>query len=629
MTSRPNPRILLRLLSLLSPYRTRLILAAMALLVASGSVLLVGQGLRLVIDQGFIAEDAARLNQALLGLLAIVVLLAGASALRYYLVTWIGERLAGDLRRRVFDHLLTLEPAFFEQGPAGRENVGTHRDRIDTDRVDPEEADQAKPGGVRQEPPRDPASHGGAGEIQSRLTADTSVLQSLFGSSLSVALRNLLMLIGAVVMMVATQPWLSAVVLLGIPATLLPILWYGRRVRRLSRSSQDRVAELGRYAGEALTGIRTLQAFGHEPIDRRDYGARVEGAFATAIDRTRQRAWLTGIAMLVVFTAVGLMLWQGGHAVLAGDMSAGELSAFVFYAVLAAGGVAALAEVAGDVQRAAGAAERLLELLDARPTITAPTTPRALPHPVQGAIGIEGVRFAYPNRADAPALDGIEVHIRPGERVALVGPSGAGKSTLLHLLLRFYDPQAGRLTLDGIDLRELDPQALRAQLGLVSQEPVLFTGSAAENIRYGKPEASLDEVREAARDANALAFIEALPRGFDTPLGPGGVQLSGGQRQRLAIARALLRDPRVLLLDEATSALDAESERVVQEALDRLMRGRTSLVIAHRLATVIAADRLLVFDQGKLVASGRHADLLKESTLYRQLASLQFTPDLA
>lgn len=595
MTSRPHPRILLRLLSLLSPYRARLILAAVALLVASVSVLLVGQGLKMVIDQGFIAEDAARLNQALLGLLVIVALLAGASAFRYYLVTWIGERLAGDLRRRVFDHLLTLEPAFFEQ-----------------------------PSVIAGE-----ADHGGAGEIQSRLTADTSVLQSLFGSSLSVALRNLLMLIGAVIMMVATQPWLSAVVLLGIPATLLPILWYGRRVRRLSRSSQDQVAELGRYAGEALTGIRTLQAFGHEDIDRHDYGNRVETAFSTAINRTRQRAWLTGIAMLVVFTAVGLMLWQGGHAVLAGDMSAGELSAFVFYAVLAAGGVAALAEVAGDVQRAAGAAERLLELLDARPMITAPAEPRPLPDQVEGAISIEAVRFAYPHRPATPVLDGIDLHIRPGERVALVGPSGAGKSTLLHLLLRFYDPQAGRLTLDGIDLRELDPHTLRAQLGLVSQEPVLFSGSAADNIRYGHPEASLQEVREAARDANALSFIEALPRGFATPLGPGGVQLSGGQRQRLAIARALLRDPRVLLLDEATSALDAESERVVQEALDRLMQGRTSLVIAHRLATVIAADRLLVFDHGKLVASGSHASLLESSALYRQLASLQFSTELS
>ncbi|MFC3283723.1 ABC transporter transmembrane domain-containing protein [Litchfieldella rifensis] len=580
MSARPDPRILLRLLSLLHPYRWRLALAAIALLTASGSVLLMGQGLRLVIDQGFLAEDATRLNQALAAMLGIVAVLACASALRYYLVTWIGERLAGDLRRQVFDHLLTLEPDYFERN--------------------------------------------GAGEIQSRLTADTSVLQTLFGSSLSVALRNLLMLIGAMILMVITQPWLSAMVLLGIPATVLPILWYGRRVRRLSRHSQDRIAELGRYAGEALAGIRTLQAFGHEALDRRDYGQRVEQAFDAAIQRTRQRAWLTGIAMLVVFSAVGLMLWQGGHAVLAGDMSAGELSAFVFYAVLAAGAVASLAEVAGDVQRAAGAAERLLELLNAKARIQSPPDPQTLSQPVRGDIRLEDVTFAYPSRPRTPALIDLNLHIRPGERVALVGPSGAGKSTLLSLLLRFHDPDVGHLRLDGLDLRKLDPSALRSVMGLVSQEPVLFTGSAADNIRYGHPTASDQAVRTAAQDANALDFIEALPQGFETPLGPGGVQLSGGQRQRLAIARALLRDPRVLLLDEATSALDAESERVVQEALDRLMRGRTSLVIAHRLATVVAADRLLVLDRGRLVASGSHSELLESSALYRQLASLQF-----
>lgn len=580
MSARPDPRILLRLLSLLRPYRWRLVLAAIALLTASASVLLMGQGLRLVIDQGFLAEDVTRLNQALAATLGIVAVLACASALRYYLVTWIGERLAGDLRRQVFDHLLTLEPDYFERN--------------------------------------------GAGEIQSRLTADTSVLQTLFGSSLSVALRNLLMLIGAMILMVVTQPWLSAIVLLGIPATVLPILWYGRRVRRLSRHSQDRIAELGRYAGEALTGIRTLQAFGHEALDRRDYGQRVEQAFDAAIQRTRQRAWLTGIAMLVVFSAVGLMLWQGGHAVLAGDMSAGELSAFVFYAVLAAGAVASLAEVAGDVQRAAGAAERLLELLNAQPRIQPPPDPQPLSQPVRGDIRLEDVTFAYPSRPHTPALIDLNLHIRPGERVALVGPSGAGKSTLLSLLLRFHDPDIGRLRLDGFDLRKLDPSALRSVMGLVSQEPVLFTGSAADNIRYGHPKASDQAVRTAAQDANALDFIEALPQGFETPLGPGGVQLSGGQRQRLAIARALLRDPRVLLLDEATSALDAESERVVQEALDRLMHGRTSLVIAHRLATVVAADRLLVLDRGRLVASGSHPELLESSALYRQLASLQF-----
>ncbi|EPC03959.1 ABC transporter ATP-binding protein [Litchfieldella anticariensis FP35 = DSM 16096] len=590
MPSRPDPRILLRLLRLLRPYRLHLILAGIALLVASGSVLLMGQGLRLVIDQGFMAENAARLNQALVGMLVIVAILAIASALRYYLVTWIGERLAGDLRRLVFDHLLTLEPAYFEND--------TH-------------------------------TNGGAGEIQSRLTADTSILQTLFGSSLSVALRNLLMLIGAIILMVITQPWLSALVLLGIPATVAPILWYGRRVRRLSRHSQDRIAELGRYAGEALLGIRTLQAFGHEAIDRRDYGQRVEEAFTAAIQRTRQRAWLTGIAMLLVFGAVGLMLWQGGHEVLAERMSAGELSAFVFYAVLAAGAVASLAEVAGDVQRAAGATERLLELLDAQPRIQAPAKPRELPTPVRGAIAFTGVSFAYPSRPHSAALQALDLSIEPGERVALVGPSGAGKSTLLQLLLRFYDPDTGRVTLDGIDLRELDPHALRQVMGMVAQEPVLFTGSAADNLRYGHPTATDRELRAAAQDANALDFLEVLPQGFDTPLGPGGVQLSGGQRQRLAIARALLRNPRVLLLDEATSALDAESERIVQEALDRLMQGRTSLVIAHRLSTVVAADRLLVLDRGRLVASGTHTELLESSALYRQLANLQFSPEQA
>ncbi|WP_459871457.1 ABC transporter transmembrane domain-containing protein [Halomonas shantousis] len=577
---RRNPRVLLRLLSMLRPYRLRLFSASMALLAASGSVLLLGQGLRLVIDRGFMASDAASLNQALMALLGVVGILAVASALRYYLVTWIGERLAADLRRRVFDHLLTLEPDFFERN--------------------------------------------GAGEIQSRLTADTSVLQSLFGSSLSVALRNLLMLIGAIALMVVTQPWLSALALLGIPATVLPILWLGRRVRRLSRHSQDQVAELGRYASEALTGIRTLQAFGHEEIDRRSYARHAEAAFVMAIARTRQRAWLTGIAMLMVFAAVGLMLWQGGHAVLAGEMTAGELSAFMFYAVLAAGAVAALAEVAGDVQRAAGAAERLLELLDAKPRIKAPVSPVSLPQPPQGDIRVEALHFSYPSRPQTPALTQLSLHIQPGERVALVGPSGAGKSTLLQLLLRFYDPDAGRLCLDGVDLRDLDPAVLRASIGMVAQEPVLFSGTAADNIRYGVPDASDEAVFAAARDANALAFIETLPQGFDSYLGPGGIQLSGGQRQRLAIARALLRNPSVLLLDEATSALDAESERLVQEALDRLMSGRTSLVVAHRLSTVVAADRLLVFDRGQLIGAGTHAQLLESNTLYRHLASLQF-----
>ena len=583
MNQRPNPRVLLRLLGLLRPYRTRLALAGLALLMASGSVLLLGNGLRLIIDRGFLDADAQALAQTLALMLVVVAVLAFASALRYYQVTWIGERLAADLRQRVFDHLLTLEPSFFESASDGR----------------------------------------AAGEIASRLTADTSVLQSLFGSSVSLALRNLVMLVGAVVLMLVTQPWLSAMVPIGIPATLLPIVWYGRRVRRLSRTSQDRVAELGRYAEEALSGIKTLQAFTHEAMDKSHYGQRVEQAFGSAVERTQQRAWLTGIAMLVVFTAVGLMLWQGGQAVLNGTMSAGELSAFIFYAVLAAGAIATLAEVAGDVQRAAGAAERLLELLDTQPAIQSPVNPQSLPSPSRGEITLENVTFTYPGR-ETPALNGFDLHIKPGERVAVVGPSGAGKSTLLALLLRFYDPSQGRITLDDRDVRTLDLAALRSAMGLVAQEPVLFSGSVAENLRYGDPEADIDRLRIAAQDASALDFIDALPQGFDTPLGPGGVQLSGGQRQRLAIARALLKNPAVLLLDEATSALDAESERLVQHALDRLMVGRTSIVIAHRLATVIAADRLLVLEGGKLVAAGTHAELLTTSALYRHLAALQF-----
>ncbi|MYL23098.1 ATP-binding cassette domain-containing protein [Halomonas alkaliantarctica] len=583
MSPRPNHRVLFRLSTLLKPYRLRLALAGLALLLASGSVLALGNGLRLVIDNGFLAEDAQALANLLAVMLGVVAVLAMASALRYYQVTWIGERLAADLRQRVFDHLLTLEPSFFESASEGR----------------------------------------AAGEIASRLTADTSVLQSLFGSSISLALRNLVMLVGAVALMLITQPWLSAMVLIGIPTTLLPIVWYGRRVRRLSRTSQDRVAELGRYAEEALRGIQTLQAFSHEAVDKHHYRQRVEQAFASAVARTRQRAWLTGVALLVVFSAVGVMLWQGGQAVLAGTLSPGELTAFIFYALLAAGAIATLAEVAGDVQRAAGAAERLLELVDTQPTIQSPAKPLALPQPTRGTITLEKVRFTYPGRT-TPALDGFDLNIRAGERVAVVGPSGAGKSTLLGLLLRFYDPDQGRITLDGVDIRALNLAALRGAMGLVAQEPVLFSGSVADNLRYGDPEASIDTLRAAARDASALDFIHALPQGFDTPLGPGGVQLSGGQRQRLAIARALLKDPAVLLLDEATSALDAESERLVQKALDRLMVGRTSIVIAHRLATVISADRLLVLKEGHLVASGTHTELIQSSSLYRHLAALQF-----
>ncbi|PWG62362.1 ABC transporter [Spiribacter halobius] len=568
---------LTRLIGFLRPYVWRAAAAALALVVAAGSVLVLGQGLRLVVDEGFMAGQPGMLDRALALTLGVIAVMAVASALRFYLVTWIGERVAADLRHAVLSHLLSLEPDFYERN--------------------------------------------GVGEIQSRVTTDTALLQTVLGSTFSMAVRNVLLLAGTLVMLVVTSPRLTALVLLGLPLVLLPMLIFGRRVRRLSRLSQDRIAELGSYAGETLSGIATVQAFGHEAEDRRRFDSLVEQAFATAGARIRQRAWLNGVALSLAFTAVGVILWQGGHDVLAGRMSAGELSAFVFYAVLAAGSVGVISEVAGEVMRAAGAAERLFELLDAQPAIAAPPQPKPLPTPPRGAVSIDGVRFAYPSRPRTPALDGISLEIRPGERLALVGPSGAGKSTLFALLLRFHDPQAGAIRFDGVDLRAADPAALRARIALVAQEPLLFTGSAADNIRFGRPDADDGAIRAAA--AHCTEFVEALPEGFDTWLGPGGIQLSGGQRQRIAIARAILRDPALLLLDEATSSLDAESERQVQHALERLMAGRTSIVIAHRLATVTAADRIAVLEQGRLRAVDSHHRLLERDPLYARLAALQ------
>jgi ATP-binding cassette, subfamily B, bacterial len=572
--------MLRRIITFLKPYRWRVAAASVALLIAAGSVLAIGQGLRMVVDRGFATGDPSLLNRALLITLSIVTLMALASAMRFYLVSWIGERVAADIRRSVFEHMLRLEPAFFEVN--------------------------------------------GVGEIQSRVTTDTTLLQTIIGSSFSIAIRNALLLVGTLVMLFITSVKLSAFVIAGMPLVLVPILFYGRKVRRLSRSSQDRVADVGSYAGEALHAIRTVQAFGHEGEDRRRFSAHVEAAFDTAAARVRQRAWLTAVAMLLAFTAVGFILWQGGHDVLAGRMSAGELSAFVFYAVLAAGAAAAISEVTGDLMRAAGAAERLFELLGAKPVIVAPPDPVSLPEPVSGTLSMEQVQFFYPSRPDRAALDNLSIEVHAGERLALVGPSGSGKSTLISLILRFYDPQQGRVCFDGVDLRRLDPTELRRHIALVAQEPVLFTGNAWDNIRYGRPDATDNEVREAAEAAHCTEFIERLPRKFDTPLGPGGVQLSGGQRQRIAIARAILRDPALLLLDEATSSLDAESERRVQDALELLMQNRTSIVIAHRLATVVASDRIAVLDEGRIRALGTHGELLEKSPLYARLAALQF-----
>jgi ATP-binding cassette subfamily B protein len=570
---------LLRLLAFARPYLGRLLLALAALLFAAGALLAFGQVIRNVVDTGLADGSPGSLNRALLLFLLVVILLSVAVGLRSWLLNWLGERVVADVRRRVFDHALALDVGFFE-----------------TTRT---------------------------GEVISRLTSDTALLQIVVGSTLAMGLRSALLASGSVLMLAVTSPELTALVLLGVPVVLVPAWVLGHRVRRLSRLSQDRIGDVGAYVDETLHGIRTVQAFCHEPVDRARYAERVEDAFDTAMRRSLNSALLSAVVTLLTFGAIGLVLWFGGREVLAGRLTGGELSAFLFYAILVAGNIGALSDIGGQLLRGAGAAERLMELLETAPSITAPTTPTRLPAPAQGRVKAQAVAFTYPSRPEHPALAGIDLEIAPGEQIALVGPSGAGKSTLFHLLLRFYDPQQGSLRLDGVDLRELPPSEFRRQIVIVPQDPVIFGADALENIRYGL-DVDDDAVEAAARAAHAHEFLMRLPDGYRTFLGERGVRLSGGERQRIAIARAILRDPAVLLLDEATSALDAESERLVQDALAHLMQGRTSLVIAHRLATVRNADRILVLDQGRIVASGRHQELLAEDGLYARLAALQF-----
>ncbi|HEY1026508.1 MAG TPA: ABC transporter transmembrane domain-containing protein [Pseudomonas sp.] len=562
------------------PYRGRVLAALLALLFTAVITLSMGQGIKLLVDQGLATQSPAALRQSLSLFFVLVLALAFGTYTRFYLVSWIGERVVADIRRRVFDHLIELHPGFYESNRSS--------------------------------------------EIQSRLTADTTLLQSVIGSSLSMALRNLIMLIGGSVLLVVTNPKLSGIVLLALPLVVAPILLFGRRVRALSRQSQDRVADVGSYVGEVLGQIKTVQAYNHQDEDKRRFAGSAEAAFDVARRRVAQRAWLITVVIVLVLGAVGVMLWVGGMDVIAGRISGGELAAFVFYSLIVGSSFGTLSEVIGELQRAAGAAERIGELLRAGNAIVAPQLPRHLPQPLQGRIELQGVRFAYPSRSDSYAIDGIDLQVAPGETLALVGPSGAGKSTLFDLLLRFFDPQAGSILLDGVPIEQLDPRELRACFALVSQNPALFFGSIEDNIRYGRLHASQAEVEAAARAAHAHEFIQRLPQGYQTHLGEAGLGLSGGQRQRLAIARALLADAPILLLDEATSALDAESEHLIQQALPSLMAGRTTLVIAHRLATVKQADRIAVIEQGRLAAIGRHAELIESNPLYARLAELQF-----
>jgi len=572
-------------LAFLRPYLRQVVYASAALVVTAGVTLSIGQGMRLVIDRGLAGGSSAVLEQTI-GLFALLmVVLTAGTFVRFYFVSWIGERVSADLRLAVFDHLIRLHPGFFD---------------------------------VNQPT-----------EIQSRITTDTTLLQTVIGSSVSIALRNALMFLGGLVLLFVTNAKLSLVVILSVPFVVAPIVLFGRRVRNLSRSSQDTLADVGSYAGESLRHIKVVQSFNHQAQDERLFRDRVERAFAVAVRRIRSRAVLIALVMLLVMTAIATMLWIGGRDVLSGAISAGELAAFIFYSFIVAGSVGAISEVYADLQRAAGATERLMELLSSKSILVEPAQPLPLPADAHGRLELAGVCFSYPTRPDVPVLQDVDFAIVPGEMVALVGPSGAGKSTLFDLILRFHDPLAGAIRLDGVDLRALTLADVRGRIGYVPQEAVLFAGSLRDNLCYGRPDASDDEIREALTLAHADGFVAALPAGLDTRVGEGGAGLSGGQKQRLAIARALLTRPQLLLLDEATSALDAQSEEHIRASIEALKGRCTILVIAHRLSTVRQADRILVLQAGRLVASGTHSSLVRENELYARFSRIQFGAETA
>src|SRR5579872_2168855 len=577
---RDRLRPLLALTPYIARYRGRAALAFVSLTVAALTTLVVPIAVRRMIDFGFTPEGIARINSYFSVMIAVVGVLALASASRFYLVMTIGERIVADVRRDVFAHLMSLSPAFFDSSRSG--------------------------------------------ELISRLTADTTQIKSAVGASVSIALRNLMLFVGATAMMVITSPRLSGLVLLAIPLIVLPLVAFGRWVRRLSRNAQDTLAEASAYASELVGAIRTVQAYTGERLANARFGGEVEQAYEAARSSTRARAVLTAIVILIVFTSVVVILWIGSNDVEAGLISPGRLGQFVLYTAFAAAGLGQLSEVWGEVSAASGAAERLFEILRVKPEISAPASPRPLPEPARGDVGFKDVSFAYPTRPEVRAVHAVSFSVRAGEKVAIVGPSGAGKSTLFHLLLRFYDPSSGSIDIDGVPIRTTDPTEFRRRIALVPQDPVVFAASARDNIRFGRPEADDAEVERAADLAHASEFIRRMPKGFDAPLGERGVTLSGGERQRIAIARAILRDAPLLLLYEATSALDAESETLVQTALEELMRHRTTLVIAHRLATVLSCDRILVMDQGRIVEEGTHASLVAANGLYARLARLQF-----